>query len=163
LLHRQSRHAGSLPRRAFASGLCLFPLINMRGGASKSANLWLVPCGTRAPRGAPVAEVSGIGPRFPVRASRSWLRRSEAASASPRRASRPTFLRPPKQASRRREAGSAKTQVVSQLLAGTPSGPGGSSNAARVPCCDKARRHRPRPASRRLMRTPLQKDEVSAM
>ena len=31
---------------------------------------------------------------------------------------------------------------VSQLLAGTPSGPGGSSNAARVPRCDKARRRR---------------------
>ena len=31
---------------------------------------------------------------------------------------------------------------VSQLLAGTPSGPGGSSNAARVPCCDEARRRR---------------------
>ena len=27
---------------------------------------------------------------------------------------------------------------VSQLLAGTPSGPGGSSNAARVPRCDEA-------------------------
>ena len=31
---------------------------------------------------------------------------------------------------------------VSQLLAGTPSGPGGSSNAARVPRCDEARRRR---------------------
>ena len=31
---------------------------------------------------------------------------------------------------------------VSQLLAGTPSGPGGSSNAARVPSCEKARRRR---------------------
>ena len=31
---------------------------------------------------------------------------------------------------------------VSQLLAGTPSGPGGSSNAARVPPCEKARRRR---------------------
>ena len=31
---------------------------------------------------------------------------------------------------------------VSQLLAGTPSGPGGSSNAARVPPCDEARRRR---------------------
>jgi hypothetical protein len=30
-------------------------------------------------------------------------------------------------------------QVVSQLLAGTPIGPGGSSDTARVPCCDKAR------------------------
>jgi len=38
-------------------------------------------------------------------------------------------------------------QVVSQLLAGTPSGPGGSPDAARVPCCDKARR---RHASSRL-------------
>ena len=33
---------------------------------------------------------------------------------------------------------------VSQLLAGTPSGPGGSSNAARVPRCDEARRRRTR-------------------
>ena len=31
---------------------------------------------------------------------------------------------------------------VSQLLAGTPSGPGGSSDAARVPRCDEARRRR---------------------
>ena len=31
---------------------------------------------------------------------------------------------------------------VSQLLAGTPSGPGGSSDAARVPSCEKARRRR---------------------
>ena len=33
-------------------------------------------------------------------------------------------------------------RAVSQLLAGTPSGPGGSSAAARVPCCDKTRRRR---------------------
>jgi hypothetical protein len=31
---------------------------------------------------------------------------------------------------------------ISQLLAGTPSGPGGSSAAARVPRCDEARRRR---------------------
>ena len=38
-------------------------------GAPKSAkSLWLVPCGTRAPRGAPIADVSGNGPCFrPVR------------------------------------------------------------------------------------------------
>ena len=33
-------------------------------------------------------------------------------------------------------------RAVSQLLAGTPSGPGGSSDAARVPRCDEARRRR---------------------
>ncbi len=33
-------------------------------------------------------------------------------------------------------------RAISQLLAGTPSGPGGSSAAARVPCCDKARGRR---------------------
>jgi hypothetical protein len=33
-------------------------------------------------------------------------------------------------------------RAFSQLLAGTPIGPGGSSDAARVPCCDKARRRR---------------------
>ncbi len=33
-------------------------------------------------------------------------------------------------------------RAVSQLLAGTPSGPGGSSAAARVPRCDEARRRR---------------------
>ena len=38
-------------------------------GAPKSAkSLWLVPCGTRAPRGAPIAASSGNGPCFrPVR------------------------------------------------------------------------------------------------
>ncbi len=44
----------------------------------------------------------------------------------------------------------------SQLLAGTPSGPGGSSDAARVPRCDEAARApHLRPASRRLMIAPL--------
>ena len=33
-------------------------------------------------------------------------------------------------------------RAISQLLAGTPSGPGGSSAAARVPRCDEARRRR---------------------
>jgi hypothetical protein len=38
----------------FSSGACLFP--SVRGdGAPKSANLWFVPCGTRAPLGAPIA------------------------------------------------------------------------------------------------------------
>jgi hypothetical protein len=33
-------------------------------------------------------------------------------------------------------------RAFSQLLAGTPIGPGGSSDAARVPCCEKARGRR---------------------
>ena len=43
---------------------------------------------------------------------------------------------------------------VSQLLAGTPSGPGGSSNAARVPRCERPAGAAPRPASRRLKKRP---------
>ena len=85
-------------------------LLRMRGdGAPKSAkSLWLVPCGTRAPSGAPITACCGIGPCFrPVRRAANCADRS-----------------------------------VSQLLAGTPSGPGGSSNAARVPRCDEARRRR---------------------
>jgi hypothetical protein len=41
-----------------------------------------------------------------------------------------------------RRAANCADRSVSQLLAGTPSGPGGSSNAARVPRCDEARRRR---------------------
>ena len=41
-----------------------------------------------------------------------------------------------------RRARKCADRSVSQLLAGTPSGPGGSSNAARVPRCDEARRRR---------------------
>ena len=41
-----------------------------------------------------------------------------------------------------RRACECADRSVSQLLAGTPSGPGGSSNAARVPSCEKARRRR---------------------
>ena len=53
-------------------------------------------------------------------------------------------------------------QVVSQLLAGTPSGPGGSSAAARVPCCGKARRrHTSSRHYERLAMTPSA-DEVGA-
>ncbi len=83
---------------------------SVRGdGAPKSAkSLWLVPCGTRAPRGAPITATCGTGPAFV---------RSVAHRIGP-------------------------TDAVSQLLAGPPSGPGGSSNAARVPRCDEARRHR---------------------
>jgi len=36
----------------------------------------------------------------------------------------------------------AQRTSLSQLLAGTPSGPGGSSDAARVSCCDKTRERR---------------------
>ena len=46
---------------------------SLRGdGAPKSAkSLWLVPCGTRAPPGAPIAAFSGNGPCFrPVRRAR---------------------------------------------------------------------------------------------
>ena len=47
------------------------------------------------------------------------------------------------------------TQVVSQLLAGTRIGPGGSSDTARVPCCGKARRrHTPSRHYERLAMTP---------
>jgi len=43
----------------------------------------------------------------------------------------------------------------SQLLAGTPSGPGGSSGAARVPCCDKNRgRRTPSRLDARLAKRP---------
>ena len=77
-------------------------------GAPKSAkSLWLVPCGTRAPSGAPITAVPASGPAFVRSVARECADRS-----------------------------------VSQLLAGTPSGPGGSSNAARVPRCDEARRRR---------------------
>jgi hypothetical protein len=82
----------------------------MRGdGTPKSAkSLWLVPCGTRAPRGAPITAVAAPGPAF--------VRSVAQANCADR--------------------------AVSQLLAGTPSGPGGSSAAARVPRCDEARRRR---------------------
>ena len=87
----------------------LRPSSRMRGdGAPKSAkSLWLVPCGTRAPSGAPITAVAASGPAFVRSVARECADRS-----------------------------------VSQLLAGTPSGPGGSSNAARVPRCDEARRRR---------------------
>ena len=83
---------------------------SVKGGwrAEKRKILWLVPCGTRAPRGAPITAFPAPGPRF----------------------------RPVRRASNRAD------RAVSQLLAGTPSGPGGSSAAARVPRCDEARGRR---------------------
>ncbi len=82
-------------------------------GAPRSAkSLWLVPCGTRAPRGAPIAT-------FRQRAPLSLEGRKRL---------------PPR--------------YISQLLAGTPSGPGGSPDAARVPCCARPAGAAPRPAYR---------------
>ena len=56
-----------------------------------------------------------------------------------------------------------RPRYISQLLAGTPSGPGGSSAAARVPRCDEARRRR---TSSRLrdasMSAPLRRTRWSA-
>ena len=131
-------------------GLSFFPS-NMRGVARRKAqNLWLrIRRRTRrAPLGAPVATFSGTGPRFPVRASRS---------------SRPALLRPPKRASRRREAGSATPKSSASSWQGFVVSPGG---APVPPEClvdePDPRGTAPRPASRRLMRTPLQKGEVGA-
>ena len=50
--------------------------------------------------------------------------------------------------------------VVSQLLAGLHSEPGGSSDAARVPCCDKTRRRRTPSRLTTPHDAPLKKDEV---
>jgi hypothetical protein len=43
-------------------------------------------------------------------------------------------------------------RYISQLLAGTPSGPGGSPDAARVPCCARPAGAAPRPAYRNASR-----------
>gem|GEM_PF-3558765 len=51
-----------------------------------------------------------------------------------------------------------------QLLAGTPSGPGGSPDAARVSrCARNPQAPHPVPQSQRLARTPLQVDEVGGV
>jgi hypothetical protein len=87
-----------------------------RDGAPRSAkSLWLVPCGTQAPRGAPHALMQQSGKRM-LAATGPALVRSVAHLCADR--------------------------AFSQLLAGTPIGPGGSPDAARVPRCDEARGRR---------------------
>ena len=111
----KNRHAGSLPRRVRVRGV--------RGdGAPKSAkSLWLVPCGTRAPSGAPITAVAATGPAF----VRSVAHR--IAPTDPSASSWQGLLVAPEGAPMPPEC----------LVATRPAG------AA------------PRPASRRLMNTPL--------
>jgi hypothetical protein len=111
----RARTCQSLP-----SGLTRGSRRPMRGdGAPKSANLWF-------------RSVDGHGGRLPARHMRSS--RPEAGSACYLR----RFIehRAPLSngltALHRREASEAQGQVVSQLLAGAHSGPGGSPSAARV-------------------------------
>ena len=102
-------------------------------GAPKSAkSLWLVPCGTQAPSGAPHAlkqrsDSASKNARHRAKQAHALLRTFPAPG--------PAFVRSVAQAN-------CADRSVSQLLAGTPSGPGGSSDAARVPRCDEARRRR---------------------
>lgn len=65
-------------------------------------------------------------------------------------------LRDARRRERRQSAFGLDLTVVSQLLAGSRSGPGGSPAPPRALRCDEARRDTaPRPASRRLAMTPL--------
>jgi hypothetical protein len=81
----------------------------------------------------------GAGPRFPV-----WMFAPEPKARTRERSSRP-------------KADSANIQVVSQLLAGSRSGPGRSPGAARVPDLRSQARRAPHlvSRSRRLMSAPL--------
>jgi hypothetical protein len=67
-------HVVSLPRRVRVRSL--------RGdGAPKSAkSLWLVPCGTQAPRGAPITTFSGNGPCFSSRVGNDFRLDTSASS-----------------------------------------------------------------------------------
>ena len=98
-----------------------------------------LPGGWRAEKSKPMASafVSRCGGRLPARHLRR-LTESGLPLARPSRSNRPEA----DSATRRAQAGQrpiAQHQDISQLLAGTPNGPGGSSNAARVHSCVKAR------------------------
>jgi hypothetical protein len=141
---RSLRNSPLIPsRRAFG------PPQDEGGGAPKSANLWCprsLAGQRRAPLGAPHA----------LKHMRSS--RPEAGSASLNSA---CYLRrllrdTPGPALVRSVAHLRADRAFSQLLAGTPNGPGGSPGAARVPCCDKIRgRRTPSRYPRRLMNAPL--------
>src|SRR4029079_16860367 len=95
------RHAcfNASPRKCARA--CQRALSSVEGDdAPKSANLWFVPCGTRAPLGAPIAAVTAPGPALVRPAT---LERADLS--------------------------------FSQLLTGTPSGPGGAPIPPERSCC----------------------------
>ena len=91
LLLPRTRHAGSLPRRRASGG----PLDSWMARRKTQTFGVRIRCRTRrAPRGAPIADLSGIGPRFsPVR--RASLRRPSLQPAPGRDSSGPGEPRSP--------------------------------------------------------------------
>jgi hypothetical protein len=124
-------------------------LEGMRGGAPKSADLWcpwlLLGVTAGASRRATCAHLGAL-PRFALLERMVASRHLSACSF------RGVFC-----ATHRAPLSVAGYgRAVSQLLAGTPSGPGGSPDAARVQVLrDLPAGAAPRPASRRLMNAPF--------
>ena len=128
-----NRHASSWPRRDCVRLMTEFP---RRGWRAERRKLVVRdPKIARAPRGAPLRWLAVAGPAF----------------AAPCPAARPG----PSQTGQ--TAFGIGRRVVSQLLAGPRSGPGGSPAPPRVTCVRSKPRGdtAPRPASRRLMMRPL--------
>jgi len=124
----------------------LSALLRMRGMARRKAQTYgsgPLPDTAGASRRANRGVFTAAGPAFRLgclRLSQSLERHSRSSSP---------------------KAGSANIQVVSQLLAGTPGGPGGSSDAARVPDLRRqARGRRTSSRCRNASRSALQVDEV---
>jgi len=143
--HAGAHHKSS--RRRSARGMLALGLVPREGdGAPKSARPMARALKARGRLSARQSRViCGAGPRFPVRESRSWLRRSEAASASPRRASRP-------------KAGSATPKSSASSWQGLVMGTGGAPTPPEcLACVAKPAGTAPHPASRRLMKTPLKR------
>ena len=131
------RHAGSLPRR--------FSVRSFVGWAKRSVpTIYSFPRGQRklCPPYDPSLETGppqDEGDDAPS-ANPSCPRSCEIVAGASRRANRGISGTGPRFPVCRRSLDCAP--VVSQLLAGTPSGPGGSPDAARVPCCNRARGRR---------------------